>query len=105
MTGFTIADALSHLVLVKADFARLVENRNYDIGIYRPDGSDRQTPHTRDEVYVVGSGTGEFVCADETKAFNPGDLFFVPAGVEHRFVNFSKDFSAWVVFFGPRPSN
>lgn len=105
MTGFTVAEALGRLVSANADYARLVENQSYDIGIYRPDGVDTQTPHTRDEAYVIGSGTGEFVCAGETKAFGPGDMFFVPAGAEHRFVNFTKDFSAWVIFFGPRPSN
>lgn len=105
MTSFTIAGALSDLALAKVDFARLVENKSYDISIYHPDRIDPQTPHARDEAYVVGMGTGEFFCAGETKPFGPGDLLFVPAGVEHRFLNFSQDFSAWVIFFGPRPSN
>ena len=33
--------------------------------------------------------------------FAPGDAFFVAAGVEHRFENFSTGFSVWVVFWGP----
>jgi mannose-6-phosphate isomerase-like protein (cupin superfamily) len=105
MTGLTIGEALDRLVAAKGNYARLIEHTTYDIGIYRPENVDPQKPHMRDELYIVAAGTGEFVCAQETKAFSPGDLFFVPAGVEHRFVGFSKDFSAWVVFFGPRPSN
>jgi len=31
-----------------------------------------------------------------------GDVLFVAAGVEHRFLNISDDFSAWVVFWGPK---
>ncbi|MDQ3378133.1 MAG: cupin domain-containing protein, partial [Actinomycetota bacterium] len=31
----------------------------------------------------------------------PGDALFVPAGVEHRFENFTDDLVAWVVFYGP----
>jgi hypothetical protein len=28
-------------------------------------------------------------------------VFFVPAGVAHRFERFSPDFATWVVFWGP----
>jgi len=48
------------------------------------------------------AGSGDFVCGSETRAFAPGDVFFVPAGIEHRFMKFSYDFATWVVFFGKR---
>src|ERR1700680_4771660 len=79
MTGFTIADALHHLLAAKADYTRLIEQKTFDVGIYRPLRVDPQTPHSRDELYVVASGRGEFICAGETKAFGHGDPFFVPA--------------------------
>jgi len=66
-----------------------------------PHGGDPQQPHTRDEVYVVVSGRGEFVCAGERCACGPGDLLFAPAGAEHRFENYSADFATWVIFYGP----
>ena len=66
--------------------------------IYRPDKVDNQTPHERDEYYVIISGTGEFICGEESDTFKPGDLFFVEKGVEHRFVDFSDDFATWVIF-------
>jgi hypothetical protein len=31
----------------------------------------------------------------------PGDVLFVAAHEEHRFVDFSDDFKVWVVFYGP----
>lgn len=31
----------------------------------------------------------------------PGDLLFVPAGVVHRFEEFTDDFATWVMFYGP----
>lgn len=71
------------------------------IELYRPEGRDRQTPHDRDEFYMIVSGTGTFRREDETVAFGPGDLLFVPAWMEHRFETFSDDFATWVVFFGP----
>jgi quercetin dioxygenase-like cupin family protein len=32
--------------------------------------------------------------------FGPGDLLWVPAGVVHRFKDFTDDLAVWVVFFG-----
>jgi hypothetical protein len=38
----------------------------------------------------------------ERHRFIAGTTFFVPAGAEHRFENFSPDFATWVVFWGPK---
>lgn len=103
MTKLTMADALARLGSANSDYTRLVEGQAYDINFYRPAVVDPQTPHLRDELYVIAAGSGSFICDGETQAFGPGDLFFVAAGVEHRFVNFSQDFATWVIFFGPRP--
>ena len=69
--------------------------------LYAPRGVDPQTPHTRDEVYVVVSGSGQFVHDERREGFGPGDLLFVPAGMVHRFEEFSDDLVLWVVFYGP----
>ena len=62
---------------------------------------DDQTPHTRDELYVVVAGSGIFVCAGERRAFAIGDALFAPAGSVHRFEDFSDDLAVWVMFYGP----
>jgi mannose-6-phosphate isomerase-like protein (cupin superfamily) len=69
--------------------------------LYAPRGHDPQQPHTRDEVYVVISGSGTFVAGDKRHPFAPGDFLFVPAHVVHRFENFTDDLRLWVVFYGP----
>lgn len=69
---------------------------------YAPRGSDEQTPHDRDELYVVITGTGFFRRASERVAFAPGDVLFVAAHESHRFEDFSPDFATWVIFYGPR---
>lgn len=79
----------------------LMTHGSLEIGFYRPPGSDPQEPHEQDEVYVVISGHGYFVMDGERRPFEPGEALFVPAGVEHRFEDFSADFSAWVIFYGP----
>jgi mannose-6-phosphate isomerase-like protein (cupin superfamily) len=72
-----------------------------ELKLYAPRGHDPQQPHGRDEVYVVVAGHGRFRCGDRISDFAAGDALFVPAGVEHRFVEFSADLQTWVVFYGP----
>ena len=50
---------------------------------------------------MVVRGEGYFVNGTDRHRFRPGDLLFVPAGVEHRFEDFSADFATWVFFYGP----
>lgn len=71
------------------------------IELYRPVGRDRQVPHDRDELYIIAAGTGTFCRGDESVAFAPGDLLFVPAWEDHHFEAFSEDFATWVIFYGP----
>jgi mannose-6-phosphate isomerase-like protein (cupin superfamily) len=71
------------------------------VKVYAPRGSDPQQPHTRDEIYVVISGSGTFVRGGERVSFTPHDLLFAPAGVPHRFENFTDDFAVWLMFYGP----
>lgn len=68
---------------------------------YAPRGSDQQTPHTRDEIYVVARGRGVFFNGTARRPFAAGDLLFAAAGVPHRFEDFSDDFGVWVMFYGP----
>jgi mannose-6-phosphate isomerase-like protein (cupin superfamily) len=79
----------------------LLEHGSMELGFYKPDGIDPQQPHTQDEIYIVQSGSGYFVCGDDRQPFETGEALFVPAGVVHRFEDFSDDFAAWVVFYGP----
>src|SRR5687767_9523141 len=95
----TPAEALARLDAV--EFVELFKHGSLVVEVYRPDGLDKQTPHTRDEIYVVISGTGTFINGDRRHGFGPGDVLFVPAGVEHRFVEFTEDFATWVFFYGP----
>ena len=81
-------------------FNEVFRHGTLSVEIYAPVGRDPQTPHTRDEAYVVISGSGVFVSDRGRQPFGPGDFLFAPAGVEHRFEDFSKDFATWVLFYG-----
>ena len=95
------AEALQKLAATDSPFQTLFEHGTLSLEIYKPEKVDLQQPHSRDEVYVVVSGTGEFLNDGIRTSFGPGDFLFVPAGVEHRFENFTDDFSTWVLFYGP----
>lgn len=80
--------------------ALLMRHGSMSLRYYAPRGGDAQTPHDQDELYLVAQGSGMFRCADTARPFGPGDVLFVPAGVAHRFEDFSDDFGTWVVFYG-----
>lgn len=83
-------------------FAEALRHGSMRLGLYAPRGEDTQEPHLQDELYVIASGSGRFVKEGEAVAFGPNDVLFVEAGAEHRFVDFTPDFAAWVVFWGPQ---
>lgn len=94
--------ALNQLKSSKELFLELFNHGTLNVEIYKPFKEDFQKPHERDEVYVIISGSGSFINGGITTQFNPGDFLFVPAGVEHKFFNFTDDFSTWVFFYGPK---
>ena len=99
---FTVDQALD-LVSASADkaYGVLLKHGTLELGYYKPDGVDPQNPHDRDEVYIVHSGSGCFVVENDRQPFQTGDALFVPAFVVHRFEDFTDDFAAWVIFYGP----
>ena len=72
-----------------------------EVELYAPQGADKQTPHSRDELYVVAAGTGTFRAGGRAMTFKAGDALFVPAGMDHRFEDFNGHFATWVMFYGP----
>ena len=84
-----------------AEFTTMFRHGSLAVEFYVPDGEDKQTPHPRDEVYVVASGTGTFDHDGEVQVVEAGEVLFVPAGAPHRFVTFTDDFATWVFFYGP----
>ena len=101
MDRLTIDSALTAVEGHQAPFRELFRHGSLTVEFYRPEGVDLQSPHSRDEIYVVAAGTGFFVNGDSRRPFEAGEVLFVPAGVEHRFEDFSDDFCTWVFFYGP----
>ncbi len=96
------SEALQKLAESGKLFTELFTHGSLMVEIYKPQKEDLQKPHDRDEVYAVIAGEGIFFSDGNHYSFQAGDFLFVPAGVEHRFENFSSDFSTWVFFYGPQ---
>ena len=111
LTGNSSPDAIAHVTLAEAlallptpegkRSAAVFEHGTLQVKLYAPRDTDAQTPHTRDEIYVVARGEGWFVNGDRRHRFAVHDVMFAKAGDKHRFEQFSDDFSVWVFFYGP----
>ncbi len=82
-------------------FTTLMKNGSMSIEYFAPKNSDTQQQHKQDEIYVIASGSSQFYRNGKIINCNIGDVLFVPAGMEHRFLDFTKDFATWVIFYGP----
>ena len=96
-----LADALARPVPAGQRSLPVFGHGSMTARLYAPRGTDAQTPHDQDEVYVVARGHGRFVDRGRRVDVEAGTVLFVPAGAEHRFEDFSDDFATWVVFYGP----
>jgi mannose-6-phosphate isomerase-like protein (cupin superfamily) len=81
-------------------FTVVMQHGTLQVEYFSPKGSDTQTPHLQDELYIITAGQSDFFRNGETVSCKTGDVLFVPAHMEHRFINFSHDFATWVVFYG-----
>ena len=103
----TLAAAKAAPIPEGARSALLLRHGTMTLRYYAPKGTDPQTPHEQDEIYIVAAGHGTFALGRdesslERRPFGAGDAIFAPAGSVHRFEDFSDDFATWVVFWGPK---
>jgi len=98
----TLAAALAMPLPAGRGSAEAFRDGDLEVRLYAPKGSDPQTPHDRDELYVVASGAGQFRVEGKLRPCQAGDLLFAAAHATHRFEDFSNDFAAWVIFYGAK---
>jgi len=90
----------SDLYRAGAPFVAMMAGGSMSAEVFAPRDQDRQQPHSQDELYFIHCGTAQLVIGSQRYDCASGDAFFVAAGVEHRFEDFSDDFVTWVVFYG-----
>jgi mannose-6-phosphate isomerase-like protein (cupin superfamily) len=80
-------------------FTNVFSKGEFELEFFAPRGQDYQTPHEKDEFYIIVSGTADLITENEIVKCQPGDAVFVAAGESHHFENISEDFATWVIFF------
>ena len=96
----SIDEAVKLLNKSEKRFVEVMQDEKMTVEYYAPKKIDEQQPHKQDEIYVIASGNSDFYRNGETINCKKGDVIFVPAKMEHRFINFSDDFATWVIFYG-----
>jgi mannose-6-phosphate isomerase-like protein (cupin superfamily) len=64
-------------------------------------GTDRQHPHTSDEVYVILRGRGTLRVRDQDHEVRQGSVVSVDHGEEHKFVDIADELHILVIFAPP----
>lgn len=102
IAAVTVAEAMARLSAEEGKrFVTVFSHGSLLVEIYAPRGNDPQKPHTRDEIYVIAQGRGFFVSGEARHPVEPNQFLFAPAGVSHRFEDFTDDLIVWVMFYGP----
>jgi mannose-6-phosphate isomerase-like protein (cupin superfamily) len=80
--------------------------RDLSVGTYSipQAGTDDQSPHGEDEIYVVTAGRAIFEAGAEQVAIGPGSVIYVAAGEVHRFAEVTEDLATVVLFAPPEGS-
>ena len=103
---FTPAEFLAKLPLPANEkwkegvwFTNAFSKGSFELEFFAPRGKDYQTPHEKDEFYIIASGSADLIKDGEAFSCSVGDALFVEAGIEHHFEDISEEFAAWVIFF------
>jgi mannose-6-phosphate isomerase-like protein (cupin superfamily) len=80
----------------------MFEHGTMSVIVFTPRSHDYQTKHSQDELYIVIKGSGTLMIDDAPHPFREGDVLFVPAEIQHRFVNFTEGLVTWAIFWGPQ---
>jgi mannose-6-phosphate isomerase-like protein (cupin superfamily) len=100
---FTLSSLLEQTRLAAQHSLRFHESTHWVAGVIHltPGQHDTQTGHDRDELYLVLRGEAVFRIGADRHPVAPGDFWFVPAGVEHRFEDFHHELVVFYVLVEP----
>jgi len=90
---FTLAGLLEQSRLAPEHAGRFHEGAGWTAGLLhlQPGQHDPQTPHDRDELYLVLRGEGVLRIGEDWHPVAPGDFWLVPGGTEHRFEDYRQE--------------
>ncbi|WP_319381607.1 cupin domain-containing protein [Thiomicrorhabdus sp.] len=69
----------------------------FNVDFYKPGEVDEMKKNKHDTLFFITSGDGHIFNNGKQHPVEQGEVIFVKAGKEHKFFNFSLDFTTWVV--------
>lgn len=105
ITAFELSELLEEQAESGQAYLPFLDEPSMSMGIYSlsEGAGDGQSPHRRDEVYVVLSGEAIIEVDGEDRPVQEGSIVFVGAEVRHRFHTITEDLSV-LVFFSSGPT-
>ena len=102
MDAWELAQLLDGRAATEQPYLEFLRSPALSAGLYVLDAgaTDRQQPHTEDEVYYVVSGRATIRVGAEDRPVTAGSVVFVSAGVDHRFHSIAENLTI-LVFFAP----
>jgi mannose-6-phosphate isomerase-like protein (cupin superfamily) len=102
MDAWEMPELLARRTDAGQPYFEFIRTPSLSAGLYvlGPGATDRQQPHSEDEVYYVVAGAGRVTVGDETGDVGAGSVIFVAATIPHRFHDITERLEI-VVFFAP----
>ena len=103
MDAWELAELLARRTSAGQPYLEFISTPSLSAGVYvlGPGATDRQQPHTEDELYYVASGAGRVTVGDDTRDVSAGSVIFVAATVPHHFHDIAAELRLIVVFAPP----
>lgn len=80
-------------------FINAFTKNDFELEFFAPKAKDHQSPHEKDEIYFVISGTAILMKNGEPIDCKTGDALYVEARAPHHFEKMSDDFATWAIFW------
>jgi len=87
MQAFELPQLIQERGRTEKPYLEFLRVPDLSMGLYQlpAGGTDRQSPHTEDEVYYIVSGKAQIKVADEDHDVQTGSIVYVTKTVDHEF--------------------
>jgi mannose-6-phosphate isomerase-like protein (cupin superfamily) len=105
MIAFVVDQLLAEQAQSGKLYLEFLRQTSMSMGLYvlPTGGTDPQSSHNEDEVYVILNGRGQIMVDGEHRSVQKGSIVFVGKHIEHRFHSIEEDLQI-LVFFAPAES-
>lgn len=100
MEVFEMARLMSDLSQSNKAYLEFLRVPALSVGVYNlpANATDKQQPHSEDEIYYIVSGRAIIKVGAEERQVEPGSVIYVAANVEHRFHSITENLTTLVIF-------